>query len=83
MDILIRDVPDDICKIINKKTKKANVSRQIFLLTWLCRMAQMDSFIEERNEYSTLIKTMGKVIENNSKELSYLIDKIDEMSERI
>ena len=73
MDVLIRNVPPDIINSIEQKAKKANVSRQSYILTQLCRMAQMDSFVQERNEYASLVKTLGKIIDNNTSELSVLI----------
>ena len=79
MDILVRNIPPDIIKIIEQKAKKANVSRQTYILTQLCRMAQMDSFVQERNEYASLVKKLGRIIEYNTSELSALIEKIDDI----
>lgn len=83
MDILIRNVPPDIVKVIEQKAKKAGVSRQSYLLTQICRMSQTDSFTQERNRYSTLMKDIGKIIENQAREISGLSDKIDMLNERI
>lgn len=66
MNILIRNVNESTLKSIDNKAKKAGMSRQEYLILQLNRMAAVDAYREEREEYATLVKNMSVVIENNT-----------------
>lgn len=66
MNILIRNVNESTLKSIDNKAKKAGMSRQEYLVQQLNRMAAVDAYREEREEYATLVKNMSVVIENNT-----------------
>lgn len=74
MDIIIRNVDPTIVKAIDNKAKKIELSRQQYLLNQLNRIATIEAFAEERREYSTLVKNMGIIIQQNTESLQQIID---------
>lgn len=73
MDIIIRNVDPTIVKAIDNKAKKIELSRQQYLLNQLNRIATIEAFAEERREYSTLVKNMGIIIQQNTESLQQII----------
>ena len=74
MDIIIRNVDPTIVKAIDNKAKKIELSRQQYLLNQLNRIATIEAYAEERREYSTLVKNMGIIIQQNTESLQQIID---------
>ncbi len=83
MDIIIRNVDPGILRSIDEKAKQLHISRQQYLLQLVNRTATIDVFHEERDEYSTLVKNMGKIIGQNTEQLTELATLLTELKESI
>ncbi len=81
MNITIRDVDAVVAEVLAAKAKKAGMSRQQYLLLQLNRMATVDVYYEERNEYRTLVKNISSVIERNTEQLQKISEYLDELRE--
>lgn len=77
MDIIIRDVDPAIIRSIDEKAKKIKLSRQQYLLQQINRMATIDVFHEERDEYSTLVKNMAVIIGHNTDQLKQFTQEME------
>lgn len=86
MDIVIRNVSEATAKVLSSKARKAGMSRQEYLLNYLNRLAIVDAYREEREEYSTLVKNMGAVVGNNTEQLQRVAvlmeDLLDKMEDK-
>ena len=82
-DILIRAVDDTVAKALSQKAKKVGMSRQEYILMHLNRLATVDAYREEREEYSTLVKNMGAIIGNNTDHLQRVIELMEEIEEKM
>lgn len=69
MEILIRDISAATVKELDQKAKNAGLSRQEYLKGYLERLAAVDAFRSEREEYATLVKNMGLIIGNNTEQM--------------
>lgn len=83
MEILIRNLEEATVKTLDKKAEKAGMSRQEYLLMYLNRLAAVDAYREEREEYSTLVKNMGVIIGNNTEQLSKVAELIEDIAEKM
>lgn len=83
MDIIIRDIDPAIIRTIDEKAKQIHISRQQYLLQQINRMATIDVFREERDEYSTLVKNIAKIIGQNTEQLNDFTKAIEELKELI
>lgn len=83
MNIIIRDIDPLIIQAIDEKAKQIHVSRQQYLLQQINRMATIDVFREERDEYSTLVKNIAKIIGQNTEQLNDFTKAIEELKEMI
>lgn len=81
MKITIRDVDESVARVLSSKAAKAGMSRQQYLLLQLNRMAVVDAFYEERNEYRTLVKNIASVIERNTEQLKRFSECLESMEE--
>ena len=81
-DILIRDVDETVVKVLSQKAKKADMSREKYILTHLNRLAMVDVYREEREEYATLVKNMGAIIGNNTDHLKKVIELLEEIADK-
>lgn len=83
MEILIRNLEEATVKTLDRKAEKAGMSRQEYLLMYLNRLAAVDAYREEREEYSTLVKNMGVIIGNNTEQLSKVAELIEDIAEKM
>lgn len=83
MEILIRNLEESTVRTLDKKAKKAGMSRQEYLLMHLNRLAEVDAFREERGEYSTLVKNMGVIIGNNTEQLQKAAELMEDIKDKL
>ncbi|MGN0496929.1 MAG: hypothetical protein ACI4GW_11940 [Lachnospiraceae bacterium] len=83
MDIIIRDLDPATVRSIDEKAKQIHISRQQYLLQQINRMATVDVFREERDEYSTLVKNIAKIIGQNTEQLNDFTKTLEELKEMI
>lgn len=83
MDILIRGLGRATVKTLDEKAAKAGMSRQEYLLMYLNRLAAVDAYREEREEYSSLVKNIGTVIGNNTEQLLKVAELMEEIVDRL
>lgn len=83
MDILIRGLGRATVKTLDEKAAKAGMSRQEYLLMYLNRLAAVDAYREEREEYSSLVKNIGTVIGNNTDQLLKVAELMEEIVDRL
>lgn len=83
MEILVRDISAATVKELDRKAKNAGLSRQEYLKGYLERLAAVDAFRSEREEYATLVKNMGLIIGNNTEQLRKTIQLLEDVSEFI
>lgn len=83
MDILIRGLGRATVNTLDEKAAKAGMSRQEYLLMYLNRLAAVDAYREEREEYSSLVKNIGTVIGNNTEQLLKVAELMEEIVDRL
>ncbi|MGN0436973.1 MAG: hypothetical protein ACI4F4_00495 [Lachnospiraceae bacterium] len=83
MNIIIRDIDPVIIQAIDEKAKQIHVSRQQYLLQQINRMATIDVFREERDEYSTLVKNIAKIVGQNTEQLNDFTKAVEELKKMI
>lgn len=83
MEIKIRNLSEATVRTLNQKAKKAGLSRQAYLQDHLERLAAVDAYRNEREEYSTLVKNMAVVIGNNTEQLAKVADFMEEIMDKI
>ena len=79
MDIVIRNISEATAKALSSKARRAGLSRQEFLLNYLNRLAVVDAYREEREEYATLVKNMGIVVGNNTEQMQRVAELIEDL----
>lgn len=82
-DVLIRNLEESTIKTLDNKAKKAGMSRQEYLLMYLNRLATVDAYREERGEYSTLVKSMGVIIGNNTEQLQKAAELMEDIKDKL
>lgn len=83
MEILIRDISAATVKELDQKAKNAGLSRQEYLKGYLERLAAVDAFRSEREEYATLVKNMGLIIGNNTEQMRKTMQLFEDVLEFI
>ncbi len=83
MEILIRNLEESTVNTLDKKAQKAGMSRQEYLLMHLNRLAVVDAYREEREEYSTLVKNIGVIIGNNTEQLQKVAELMEEITDKM
>lgn len=83
MEIVIRNVSEATAKALSSKARKAGMSRQEYLLNYLNRLAVVDAYREEREEYATLVKNIGTVVGNNTEQLQRVADLMEDLIEKM
>lgn len=81
MEILIRDISVATVKELDQKAKNAGLSRQEYLKGYLERLAAVDAFRSEREEYATLVKNMGLIIGNNTEQMRKTMQLFEDVLE--
>lgn len=81
MEILIRDISAATVKELDQKAKNAGLSRQEYLKGYLERLAAVDAFRSEREEYATLVKNMGLIIGNNTEQMRKTMQLFEDVLE--
>lgn len=81
MEILIRDISAATVKELDRKAKNAGLSRQEYLKGYLERLAAVDAFRSEREEYATLVKNMGLIIGNNTEQMRKTMQLFEDVLE--
>ena len=81
MEILIRDISSATVKELDQKAKNAGLSRQEYLKGYLERLAAVDAFRSEREEYATLVKNMGLIIGNNTEQMRKTMQLFEDVLE--
>lgn len=83
MEILIRNLEESTVNTLDKKAQRAGMSRQEYLLLHLNRLAAVDAYREEREEYSTLVKNIGVIIGNNTEQLQKVAELMEEITDKM
>lgn len=81
MDIVIRNISNATATALSNKARKAGMSRQEYLLNYLNRLAVVDAYREEREEYATLVKNMGAVVGNNTAQLERVMVVLENLED--
>lgn len=81
MEILVRDISAATVKELDQKAKNAGLSRQEYLKGYLERLAAVDAFRSEREEYATLVKNMGLIIGNNTEQMRKTMQLFEDVLE--
>ena len=81
MEILVRDISVATVKELDRKAKNAGLSRQEYLKGYLERLAAVDAFRSEREEYATLVKNMGLIIGNNTEQMRKTMQLFEDVLE--
>lgn len=81
MEILVRDISAATVKELDRKAKNAGLSRQEYLKGYLERLAAVDAFRSEREEYATLVKNMGLIIGNNTEQMRKTMQLFEDVLE--
>lgn len=79
MEIMIREMNAAVVKALDEKAAGLGMSRQKYLKLQLERLATVDVFREERNEYATLVKNMGIIIGNNTEQLQSVAELLEDI----
>lgn len=79
MEIRIREMNAAVVKALDGKAAGLGMSRQKYLKVQLERLAMVDAFREERNEYATLVKNMGIIIGNNTEQLQSVAELLEDV----
>lgn len=69
MEIKIRDLAPSTVKSLDEKAKRNGMSRQQYLKNVIEKVANVDSFYDERNEYVSLVKIMETIVGHNTEVL--------------
>lgn len=83
MDIVIRNVSEATGKALSNKARKAGMSRQEYLLNYVNRLAMVDAYREEREEYATLVKNMGAIVGNNTEQLQKVVELMEDLRDKV
>jgi len=83
LKITIRNISEATAQALSEKARKAGMSRQEYLLNYLNRLAMVDAYREEREEYATLVKNMGAIVGNNTEQLQRVIVVLDDLLEQV
>ena len=83
MEILIRDMSAATVKELDQKAKNAGLSRQEYLKGYLERLAAVDAFRNEREEYASLVKNMAKIIGNNTEQMQKTMQILEDILEHV
>lgn len=79
MEIRVREMNAAVVKALDEKAAGLGMSRQKYLKEQLERLATVDAFREERNEYATLVKNMGIIIGNNTEQLQSVAELLEDI----
>lgn len=77
MEVKVRGLQASVVKSIDEKASKQGLSRNEYLKRAIERMATIDVFYEERNEYVSLVKSMESIIRHNTDEISRYKDSME------
>lgn len=83
MEILIRDMSAATVKELDQKARNAGLSRQEYLKGYLERLAAVDAFRNEREEYASLVKNMAKIIGNNTEQMKKTMQMLEDILEHV
>lgn len=83
MEILIRDMSAATVKELDQKAKNVGLSRQEYLKGYLERLAAVDAFRNEREEYASLVKNMAKIIGNNTEQMQKTMQILEDILEHV
>lgn len=83
MEILIRDMSAATVKELDQKARNAGLSRQEFIKGYLERLAAVDAFRNEREEYASLVKNMAKIIGNNTEQMQKTMQILEDILEHV
>ena len=82
MDIILRNLEASTVKSLDEKAKRNGMSRQQYLKSVVEKVANVDAFYDERNEYVSLVKIMETIVGHNTEVLQYYretLERIDYM----
>jgi len=77
MEIKVRNIDPSTVASLDEKASARGLSRNEYLKRMLEKMATVDSWYEERNEYESLVKSLEGIIRHNSQELQRYKDSMD------
>lgn len=77
-ELKIRKIDDAVIKKLNILSKQNGISREEYLRQYINNLAVLGELKEIEEKYTSLIKTLGEVIERNTQALEQVNFKLSE-----